>query len=198
MVASGVRRNSGAYGGNTESGIVALGTSATVDIDTSATWNGSTWASAGTVGGGAAEFPQGDGTVDSFIVAGGVRGDEVDIWNGDTWATSSYVLPQTTIISGNMAGASAESGHIAGGDYASAYDWDGSSWTAVTTYSESGDTTTRYVTGGGVKDSHWIMTGYAGASGNDACANWDGVGNAWTGTGDMTADIYAAAGDGTK
>jgi len=201
MVASGVRRNSGAYGGNTESGIVALGTSLTADIDTSAIWNGSTWASAGVVGGGAAEFPQGDGTVDSFIVAGGVRGNAVDTYNGDTWSYTGLInLSETTVISGNMGGASAESGHIAGGDYNGSFDWDGSSWTEVTAYGAdccSGDDDTRYVTGGGVKDSHWIMTGHVDAGvGDEHCGVWDG--DAWTETGDMTAEIYAAAGDGTK
>ena len=82
--------------------------------------------------------------------------------------------------------------HQAGGNYASSQSFDGTSWTNETAYSESGDTTTVYVTGGGVADSHLIM----GTNNTDtATGNWNG--SSWETKGDMTVQIYGAGGDGS-
>jgi len=193
------RRDTTAIAGNSSDCVVATGRDGSdVWITTTAKWNGTAWASAGNIVTTAVEHAGGDGnTSDMLYTAGGLDGggvtNQTGLYDGTTWSTG--VASSFNNSSANVAGANSSAIHQAGGDYASSSIFDGTSWTNSTTYSLSGDTSTRYVTGGGVFDSHWIQTGLAGSSGNSTCGNWNGT--AWESKGAMTVAVYAGAGDGS-
>ena len=193
------RRDTTAIAGSASACVVATGRDAVgTEITSTASWNGSTWASAGTIASSAVEHAGGDGnTSDMLYTAGQNAGlgelTTTGLYDGTTWSTG--VSSSYNTATANVAGATSSAIHQAGGNYASSSEFDGSTWTNQTAYSESGDTTTRYVAGGGVFDSHWIMCGLAGSSGNTACGNWNG--SAWVSKGAMTIACYAGAGDGS-
>jgi len=188
------RRDTTAYGGSATSAVIALGrNNSGTNVDSSSKWNGTAWSSAGAVGSEAGEHVGGDGSDTSMLITGGSRGKEADKWNGSSWSATT-ALPQDT-SSHNHAGKNADSAHVAGGNGAYAYDWDGTTWTSVTVITLGSDTTPRYVSGGGNKDHHWVMCGLDGGTSMNNCTLWNG--SSWTAKGNMTETQYAGLGDGT-
>ena len=188
------RRDTTAYGGSATSAVIALGrNNSGTNVDSSSKWNGTTWSSAGAVGSSTAEHVGGDGSDTSMLITGGSRGTYCDKWNGSSWSATT-ATPQT-MTSHNHAGKNADTAHVAGGDNAYAYDWDGTTWTSVTTITLGSDTSPRYVSGGGNKDHHWVMCGLDGGSAMNNCTLWNG--SSWTAKGNMTETQYGGLGDGT-
>ena len=193
------RRDTTAGGGNTSNAIIACGRNQSgTEISTSSKYNGTAWSSAGTVTGGAGEHVGGAGTGSSFLATGGsTRNDKCDKYDGTSWSASA-VLPQTTVRSHNQAGKSSASAHTAGGNYASSFTWDGTSWATSTNYTQGGDTTVRYPTGGGTADHHWLMGGLDETGGTSTLNNtelWNG--SSWTAKGALPTGNYAGLGDGS-
>ena len=188
------RKDTTTYGGSPSSAIIALGrNTAGTEQDSSSKWNGTAWSSAGAVGSSTAEHVGGDGSDTSMLITGGSRGTYCDKWNGSSWSATT-ATPQT-MTSHNHAGKNADTAHVAGGDNAYAYDWDGTTWTSVTTITLGSDTSPRYVSGGGNKDHHWVMCGLDGGSAMNNCTLWNG--SSWTAKGNMTETQYGGLGDGT-
>jgi hypothetical protein len=192
------RRDTTAYGGNTASAVIALGrNNAGTEIDSSSKWNGTSWSSAGAIGANrVGEHVAGDGNDVSMLITGGsstYRDNYADKWNGTAWSATTNIPSNMT--SHNQAGATSESAHIAGGGIAWAGDWDGTSWTQTTTITQGSDSTPRYVSGGGSKDSHWVMCGLDGGTSMNNCTLWNG--SSWTTKGNMTEAQYGGLGDGT-
>ncbi len=192
------RRDTTAYGGNTASAVIALGrNNAGTEIDSSSKWNGTTWSSAGAIGANrVGEHVAGDGNDVSMLITGGsstYRDNYADKWNGTAWSATTNIPSNMT--SHNQAGATSESAHIAGGGVAWAGDWDGTTWTQTTTITQGSDSTPRYVSGGGTKDSHWVMCGLDGGTSMNNCTLWNG--SSWTAQGNMTEAQYGGLGDGT-
>ena len=193
------RRDTTAGGGSTSNAIIACGRNQSgTEISTSSKYNGTAWSSAGTVTGGAGEHVGGAGTGSSFLATGGsTRNDKCDKYDGTSWSASA-VLPQTTVRSHNQAGKSSASAHTAGGNYASSFTWDGTSWATSTNYTQGGDTTVRYPTGGGTADHHWLMGGLDETGGTSTLNNtelWNG--SSWTAKGALPTGNYAGLGDGS-
>ena len=192
------RRDTTAYGGNTSSAIIALGrNNSGTEIDSSSKWNGTSWSSAGAIGSNrVGEHVGGDGGDVTMLISGGsstYRDNFTDKWNGTTWSAVANIPSNMT--SHNHAGKSSESAHIATGNSAWAGDWDGTSWTSVTAISGHSTSTPRYTSGGGTKDSHWIMCGLDGGSPLNNCSLWNG--SSWSAKGNMTETQYGGLGDGT-
>jgi len=192
------RRDTTAYGGNTSSAIIALGrNNSGTEIDSSSKWNGTSWSSAGAIGSNrVGEHVGGDGGDVTMLISGGsstYRDNFTDKWNGTTWSSAANIPSNMT--SHNHAGRSSESAHIATGNSAWAGDWDGTSWTSVTAISGHSTSTPRYTSGGGTKDSHWIMCGLDGGTSLNNCSLWNG--SSWSAKGNMSETQYGGLGDGT-
>jgi|TARA_R110000824_G_scaffold355416_1_gene542592 hypothetical protein len=193
------RRDTTAIAGSYNDCIVANGrnTAGTL-LDTSSTFNGTTW-SGGATAGTAREHPAGSGARDSMLVAGGYTAAPstlVDSYDGSSFSTET-AMP-TASYGQSLAASAYDSAHITGGYSTFLYTgtYDGSAWTATTSYPVS--QTHYFGGGGGVIDDHLCMGGYKADGGivkYDTTNLWNGT--AWVAKGNLTEIKYGGGGDCT-
>jgi hypothetical protein len=158
-------------------------------LNSSASWNGSSW-STGTTANTAREHAAGAGAFDDGLIGGGYEssGDsnKVDSWDGSSFTTETVMT--TAAYGQNMAAVSYDSADIAGEGMWGSYD--GTTWT---THASSGISATHYFGGGGgAVDDHLICGGYKPYDYYDTTFLWDG--SAWASKGNLTTVRYAGAG----